>query len=240
MRGFMKILLLLSLLVMPFSMAIAEDDDPGRPAAAAKEKSLVPDARSRKGIPPSLDPKVGCLECVHRSTEPVCYIHPGFTFDAALVTSILSFNAITPVIADVEYDILLLGKVVFPKGTKIIGTSNLVKTLDRVNVQFHTIVYPNGHWISFSGLALHTDGSGGIPGQIKKEKAAVPARVLLRTAGAATTIATQQPLAGEMIAGIAQESEKEIAERQTYSITVKKGIPILIYVSQEIPFGDRQ
>lgn len=177
-----------------------------------------------------------CMEYIHKSTEPVCFIHPGFTFDAGLITSILSFNTITPVIAETEFDILHLGKVVFPKGTKIIGKSNLIKTLDRVNVEFNTIVYPNGRWFPFTGLALHTDGSGGVPGKAKKEKASAPARILLKTAGAATAIVTQQPIAGEMVSGIAEETEKEMAEKQTFSISVKKGKPILIYVVQEINF----
>jgi type IV secretory pathway VirB10-like protein len=203
-------------------------------------QQLAPDSASLSTHDPNNDTSPiayeDCVQVIHKSTQPVCFIHPGFTFDAALITSILSFNAITPVIAETEYDITHLGKVIFPRGTKIIGSSNLVKTLDRVNVQFHTIVYPNGQWIPFQGLALHTDGSGGIPGIVKKEKAAVPARVLLRTAGAATTIASQQPLAGEMIAGIAGEAGKELQEKESYSITVKKGIPIIVYIIQEINF----
>lgn len=171
-----------------------------------------------------------------RSTGPVTSIYPGFTFDAILTNGILSFNTITPVIAETEFDILYLGQVIFPKKTKLIGTSNMVKTLNRVNIQFHTIAFPNGRWIQFTGMALHTDGSGGVPGKVKKEKAAIPARILLRTAGAVTAIGTGQPLAGELISGIAGETEKELQERQTYSITVKKGVPIMIFVVSEIMF----
>ena len=163
-------------------------------------------------------------------------MRPGFRFDASLVTTIYSYNTQTPVIAEVEYDITHLGQVVFPKGTEIIGTSIITKSGDRVNVSFHTIAYPNGTWLKINGIAMDTDGSAGIPGQVKKERATVPARVLLKTAGAVTTVASGQPLAGEMVASIADEMDKELQEKQTYSITVKKGVPIMVYIVDQITF----
>lgn len=211
------------------------------------EKNPVQNESSEESKPPTATPTSkssivkrrpdqGCWETVYTSSESVCFLHTGFVFEAALMTSILSFNTITPVIAEVEYDIKFLDRTILPRGTKIIGNSGLVKTLDRVNVNFHTIVFPNGQEINFTGLALNTDGSGGVPGRVKKEKAAVPAKVLLNSAGAATTIVTGQPLAGQMISGIAEETGKELQEKQTYSISVKKGIPILVYVVNRIEF----
>ncbi len=110
------------------------------------------------------------------------FLHTGFIFDAVLTTSIFSYNLESPVIAETEFDIIYLDKIMIPKGTKLIGYASVLKSDDRVNVFFHTIVFPNGQEIKFSGLALHTDGSAGIPGKVKKQKAQIPARILLETA----------------------------------------------------------
>ena len=72
------------------------------------------------------------------------FMHTGFTFDAVLKTAIFSFNTITPVIAETEYPITFLDRVIIPKGTKIIGECSTVKTIDRVNISFHTLVFPQG------------------------------------------------------------------------------------------------
>ena len=93
------------------------------------------------------------------------FLHTGFTFDAVLRTAIFSYNTNTPVIAETEFDVSFLGKTMIPKGTKLIGTSAIEKTDDRVNVAFHTMVFPDGSEIKFNGLALWTDGSAGIIGK---------------------------------------------------------------------------
>ncbi|MCX7716441.1 MAG: TrbI/VirB10 family protein, partial [Endomicrobia bacterium] len=110
------------------------------------------------------------------------FLHTGFMFDAVLQTAIFSYNLESPVIAETEFDIIYLDKVMIPKGTKLIGYTSVLKSADRVNVFFHTMVFPNGQEIKFAGLALHTDGSAGIPGKVKKHKEAIPAKILLEAA----------------------------------------------------------
>jgi len=163
-------------------------------------------------------------------TEMKYFLHTGFTFDAVLRTAIFSFNTISPVIAQTEYDITFLGKIMVPKGTKLIGSCNIEKSVDRVNVVFNSMVFPDGQEIGFSGLALHTDGSGGIPGKVTKQKAKMPAKILLTAAATGASVASASSVPAEMIKGIADETKEEIASKQDYSISVKKDTAIQIYI----------
>lgn len=171
-----------------------------------------------------------------RTTDMRYFLHTGFSFDAVLQTAIFSFNTITPVIAQTEFDISFLGKVMIPKGTKLIGSCNIEKSVDRVNVVFHTIVFPDGQEIKFMGLALHTDGSGGIPGKVKKQKAKLPAKVLLTAAATGASVATTSNVPAEMIKSMADETQAELASKQDYSITVKKGVAILVYAVDRLEY----
>ncbi len=164
-------------------------------------------------------------------------LHTGFTFDVVLKNAIYSFNSNTPVICQTEYNITFLGKVVIPKNTKIIGTSAIEKTDDRVNVRFHTMVFPNGQEIKFSGIALEMDGSAGIKGKVKNmKKARLPVNILLTAAATGASVATESDIPSEMIKGIAEESKQELAQKQDYSISVKKDIAIQIYVVDRLEY----
>lgn len=160
------------------------------------------------------------------------FLHTGFMFDAVLQTAIFSYNLESPVIAETEFDITYLDKVMIPKGTKLIGYASVLKSADRVNVFFHTMVFPNGQEIKFAGLALHTDGSAGVPGKVKKHKETIPAKVLLE---AAANIAAPG-VGGVVVKELTAEQAKEMSYKPTYSITVKKGSPILIYNIERIEY----
>lgn len=173
-----------------------------------------------------------------QTSEMRYFMHTGFTFDAVLKTAIFSFNTISPVIAQTENDILFLGNVIIPKNTLIIGTANIEKTIDRVNVVFNTIVFPDGQEIKFTGLALHTDGSGGIPGKVgnKSKKGVLPAKILLSAAATGASVAAQNEVPAQMIKGIAEDTQQEMASKQNYSITIKKDVPILIYIVERLEY----
>lgn len=169
-------------------------------------------------------------------TKKKYFMHTGFMFDAVLETAIFSFNLATPVIAETEYDIVFLDKVIIPKKSKIIGYADVIKTIDRVNVFFHTIVFPDGSEIKFTGMALHTDGSAGIPGKVKKHRERIPARILLGTLGTVASISAPG-IGGALVSGLSQEALKEMEEyTPTYSITVKKNTSILIYNVERIEY----
>ena len=160
------------------------------------------------------------------------FLHTGFMFDAVLQTSIFSYNLESPVIAETEFDIIYLDKIIVPKGTKVIGFASVMKSDNRVNIFFHTIVFPNGQEISFQGIALDKEGSAGVPGKVKKYKETIPARILLETAANVAA----PGIAKEIIKGLTNESAKEMAYKPTYSVSVKKLTPVVIYNVQRIEY----
>ena len=167
-----------------------------------------------------------------RVTEMQYFLHSGQTFDAVLKTQIFSFNIESPVIVETEDDVRFLGKVMLPRGTKIMGTASIIKSADRVNVKFHTIVFPDGEELqNFSGLALHTDGSAGLPGKVKRQRAALPASIILGAVGSVVGATTGDRVVAEAAAGLADQTKQEITEKQTYSIEVKKDVALQVYVA---------
>lgn len=163
-----------------------------------------------------------------RKSEFKNFMHTGYTFDAVLKTAIFSFNIETPVIALIEYDVVFGDKVVLPSGTKLIGATSIIKSINRVNVVFNTVVLPNGDEFPLTGLALHTDGSAGVPGKVKKEAMSIPARVILEAAGAGASAAS--PIAGSAVKELSSAAKEELAQSQKYSISIKKDTPVLIYI----------
>ncbi|MDR3113083.1 MAG: TrbI/VirB10 family protein [Endomicrobium sp.] len=164
------------------------------------------------------------------------FLHTGFVFDAVLDTAIFSFNSIVPAVASVEYDVRFLDKVMIPKGTKLIAICNASKGINRVILTFQTMVFPNGQEIPFSGIALHTDGSGGIPGKVtKNDKKKLPVKTLLDV-GAGTLAATGGVLASGLASGMKGITQQEMDEVYDYYIEIQKGTQIQIFVDRRIEY----
>lgn len=173
---------------------------------------------------------------VKQSSRYQYFMPTGFTFDAILVTAIFSFNTITPVIAQCDTDIVYLDTVMIPKGTRFIGSCSVEKTVDRVNIRFHRMVFPNGYEQAISAIALHTDGSGGVPGKISKQKARLPAKILLNAAATTATLNASNSVSAEMIKGIADDTNQELAQKQDYSITIKKNVAIQLFNIERVEY----
>ena len=170
-------------------------------------------------------------------SSPKRFLHTGFTFDAVLRTAIFSYNTNTPVIAETEFDVSFLGKAMIPKGTKLIGTSAIEKTDDRVNVAFHTMVFPDGSEIKFNGLALWMDGSAGIIGKKDKKKSVLPAKILLSAASTgASMAANSNSVPNELVKGLATDAQTDLAQKQETSVSVAKDIGILIYIIDRLEY----
>ncbi|MDO8757453.1 MAG: hypothetical protein Q7J64_05540, partial [Elusimicrobiota bacterium] len=69
------------------------------------------------------------------------FLPTGFTFPVRLENAIFSFNVETPAIAVVERDVVYLRRVVIPAGTRAIGSVAVLKSHDRVLINFHTLVF---------------------------------------------------------------------------------------------------
>jgi type IV secretory pathway VirB10-like protein len=164
------------------------------------------------------------------------FLHTGFTFDAVLDTAILSFNAIVPVVAHIEYDVRFLDKIMIPRGTKIIALCNAEKSLDRVILTFKTMVFPNGQEIAMNGIGLHTDGSGGVPGKVtENSKKKFPVQTLVG-AGAGALSVMGNPLASGLAGGVQQITQQQMNEVYDYYIEVPKGQQIMIFIENRMEY----
>ncbi len=96
---------------------------------------------------------------------------PGTKIPASLSGSLFSFNVVAPVSVEVTKDVQnLSGAVVVPKGTKMLGQAGLLKSVDRVNVNFDQMVLPDGRVIKVQAIALSDDGSAGLRGKVRKHQ----------------------------------------------------------------------
>ncbi len=91
---------------------------------------------------------------------------PSGTEIIAHTTNAISSGLESPVIAIVDRNVQLGSSVVIPQGARAIGyTAGAVK--DRINVRFTSLILPNNHEVSISGLALMKDGSAGLMGKVQ-------------------------------------------------------------------------
>ncbi len=92
----------------------------------------------------------------------------GAKIPALLGERVFSFNVDAPVVALVSKDFMSGEKTVIPKGSKFLGEASVLKSLDRINVRFQLLVFPDGREIRVNALALSEDGAAGIKGKVEK------------------------------------------------------------------------
>ncbi len=97
-------------------------------------------------------------------------IPSGTRIPALLSNRIFSFNVAAPVIALIQNDFKWKDKVVIPKGSKFLGEASIVKSIDRINVRFDVLIFPDGKELRVQAMALSADGSGGIKGKVHKHR----------------------------------------------------------------------
>lgn len=171
------------------------------------------------------------------------FLPTGFSFPARLENAVYSYNVETPAIASVERDVVYLGRVVIPAGTRVIGTVAVLKSHDRILVNFHTLVFESGDEVRFGGLALAQDGSAGLKGKVETHKDAAVANTVLRSFVSGTQAALDMsgvsPIATSATQGLASEAVKELdVQRQevTQSITIEAETGLRVYIPQRLEY----
>jgi type IV secretory pathway VirB10-like protein len=171
------------------------------------------------------------------------FVPTGFTFPARLENAVYSYNVETPAIAVVERDVVYLSSVVIPASTRVIGTVAVLKSHDRILVNFHTLVFETGDEVKFSGMALSLDGSAGLKGKVETHKDSAVANTVLRSVVSGTQAALDvsgvSPVASQATQGLAQEAVKELdTQRQeaAESITVDADTGLRVYIPQRLEF----
>jgi hypothetical protein len=77
----------------------------------------------------------------------------GSTFDALIIHEIETSNISSPVRAILTKDIFVKGKVIFPKGTKLLGGA-IGDQNERIQVRFDRMILPDNREVEFDGSAL--------------------------------------------------------------------------------------
>ncbi|UPT75002.1 MAG: TrbI/VirB10 family protein [Elusimicrobiota bacterium] len=176
-------------------------------------------------------------------TKTNYFLPTGFTFPVRLENAVYSYNAETPAIGIVERDVVYLRRVTISAGTRVIGTVAVIKSHDRVLVNFHTLVFETGDEVKFTGMALSLDGAAGLKGKVETHKDAAVANTVLRSfvngTQAALDMSGVSPVASSATQGITQEAVKELdVQRQevTQSITIEAETGLRVYIPQRFEF----
>ncbi len=103
-----------------------------------------------------------------RTVDVKLGIPSGTKIPALLSERIFSFNVAAPVTAVLTKDFSLKNQVLIPQGSRFLGEVNVVKSVDRVNVRFDLLIFPDGRELRIRAIALSEDGSGGIKGKVDK------------------------------------------------------------------------
>lgn len=215
----------------------------------------APTLADAEGKPMALDPLVfdaGLKEAKPESWQGVTkktpmtthyFLPTGFTFPVRLQNAVYSYNIASPAICVVEKEVQYQRKVVIPPGTQIIGTVSVQQDHDRILVNFHTVVFPDGEEIKFAGLGLSLDGSIGVKGKVETHKDSAVANTVLRalvtgTQGALVASGVS-PIAAGASQGLTNETTKELdtqREQVTTSITVDADTGLRVYLPQRIEY----
>lgn len=93
----------------------------------------------------------------------------GTELKAVLEKTVITDDRAVPVIARITDGYSSNGVSIIPRNSRLFGaTQGMVE--DRVNVRFSKIVFPDGKEHAFSGVALDSDGVGGVSGDLKKKR----------------------------------------------------------------------
>lgn len=170
------------------------------------------------------------------------FLPTGTQLRSTITNAIFSYNLATPVIAELEEGALFLNRIVLPPKTRLLGRALVLKSHDRVNVEFDMAVLPDGREIAISGMALSPDGSGGLKGRVDRYKdSAVASAALKSVVLGATAMATSgvNPIAAQTGQAAADEAVKDIDlshEQVDTSISIPAFTRCLIYLSRRVEF----
>lgn len=94
----------------------------------------------------------------------------GTSIPVRILNQISTRQSASPVIAQILDDTYAPGdldnSLVIPRGTRVIGSAHYDETAQRIQIQFSTLVFPEGDQHSIQGVALMSDGSSGVLGEL--------------------------------------------------------------------------
>ena len=229
----MRLFITFGLLAAALPLAAAAQEDMTIVTAPAAKPLFGVQARVR---PPVKAPALPATALTCPGDVP--FFPTGFTFPALLPDAIYSYNTLAPVIALVEDDVAFGGRVVLPKGTRLVGDAGTVHTLDRVNIVWTLAVMPEGCEFPFTGLAMSAeDGSAGVKGKLEKHEDSIAATIALQSVltGVQAAAAIATPIEGAVTSGFSTEANQMLGQnvskaKSLESIYVRERTPIKVFV----------
>lgn len=120
---------------------------------------------SRPGVAPPARER-SASQIIKRSSASGDVLPMGTMAQVNLIGQVESMDGSHPVTAYFVDDVLSPAQaVVIPKGTKVIGSGQLDSNRERLQVHFHTLVFPEGEQFGVSAIATMPDGSSGLTGK---------------------------------------------------------------------------
>lgn len=117
------------------------------------------------GRPVSTGRQLTATQIIKRGESAVDVLPVGTQIKVELVGRVESTDSNSPVTALILQDAFSpVEALVIPRGTKVIGNGQLDTGRERLQVHFHTLVFPEWEQYSISGLAAMLDGSSGLEG----------------------------------------------------------------------------
>ena len=162
----------------------AKHDHEVAQAAKEAEKSATPQGSGNQSAPSASDQsylnlssggarsigrggarQLNASQIIKRGESSGDVLPMGTSVKVRLIGQVESVDANSPVTALVVEDALSPSRsTVIPRGTKVIGNGQLDNARERLQVRFHTLVFPEGEQFSISGLAAMSDGTSGLVG----------------------------------------------------------------------------
>ena len=174
-----------------------------------------------------------------------------------LMNNVISNNSGTPVFVKVELDLVDeddTDNIKIPKGSILIGqTESLNQEIHRLFVSFHTIKISQKKVYSVSATLLNPDGSAGLMGEYSSGKgsklagaaistfiAGLSAGMMDYSGNAFGTITPQSTMKNALLSGVgntanhAGELFTEDMKQTKPVMTIKRGLPLLIYLNEDL------
>jgi len=125
----------------------------------------------RGGRPQGARREYSASQLIKRGESAADTLPTGTSIAVQLLGQVESTDSKSPVTAVILENVLSPAEaLVIPKGTKVIGAGQLDASRERLQVRFHTLVFPEGQQYGVSGLAAMMNGSSGIAGNFSSGK----------------------------------------------------------------------
>jgi hypothetical protein len=96
-------------------------------------------------------------------------LSPGTKFQVRLSEKMIVANQSMPIIGIVVKDVTQENEVAIPQGAKLIGDITFDDSSERAQINWRSIIMPEGHERPLSGFAVGGDGQVGLEGNVKTE-----------------------------------------------------------------------